>query len=86
MDSQDRRNVQRIIRVLAKDWKCPTWNVIRIIQQEIDRNWEKSMQDQEKKALWDQYFPDGKPTSELYILWLGRAHERGETMPYLFTD
>jgi len=86
MDSHDRRNIQRVIRLLARDWHCPTWRVNLIIQQLIDKNWEISMLYPERKALWNQYFPGGKPTVEEYILWLGRAHERNETMPYLLID
>lgn len=86
MDSHDRRNVQRIIRLLAREWNCPTWRVTHIIQQSIDKSWGIAMLDPERKALWDQYFPDGKPTPEQYILWLGHAHERNETMPYLLVD
>lgn len=61
MDSHDRRNIQRVIRLLARDWHCPTWRVNLIIQQLIDKNWEISMLYPERKALWDQYFPGENP-------------------------
>ena len=86
MDLHDRRNIERVKRWIAKKWNLPLWRVSLIIQGAIDHSWEIAMLDPEKKALWDKYFPDGKPTSDEYILWLGHAYERGETMPYLFED
>lgn len=49
----------------------------------IDESWEKAMSDPEEKALWDKYFPCGKPTPVQYILLLGHAHEKGEEIPLL---
>lgn len=86
MDQHDSRNVQRVFRMLAAEWNCPVWEVERTIQGSIDRGWEKAMGDPEEKALWDKYFPNGKPTPSQYILWLGHAHEDGEDMPYLLGE
>ena len=83
MNLHDKRNVQRVFRAMAADWNCPVGMVKVILQRTIDRNWEKAMLDGEKKALWDKYFPKGKPTPDQYILWLGRAHDKGEDVPYL---
>lgn len=86
MDLHDSFNVQRVFRALAVEWGCPVWMVRQIIQQTIDRSWEKAMSDSKAKALWDKYFPSGKPTPDQYILLLGHAHESGETVPFLFNE
>ena len=86
MDLHDNRNVRRVFRTMAAQWGCPVWMVERIIQQAIDRNWEKAMADPEVSALWGEYLPNGKPTPTEYILRLGHAHERGEDVPYLFLE
>lgn len=86
MDRHDSRNVQRVFRTMAAEWRCPVWMVERIIQQTIDHSWEKAMLDPEAKALWEKYFPNGKPTPDQYILRLGHAHEEGEYMPYLLEE
>lgn len=86
MDLHDSRNVRRVFRTMAEDWGCPVWVVRRTIQQTIDRNWEKAMSDSEAKALWDKYFPSGKPTPNQYILRLGHAHENGENIPFLLNE
>lgn len=86
MDLHDYLNVRRILRLMAKEWNCPVWLVKRTVQQIIDRNWENAQSVPEEKSLWNKYFPDGKPTTQQYILRLGQAHERGEHMPYLFKD
>lgn len=86
MDLHDYRNVRRVLSTVAKDWGCSVRTAKYVLGCCIEKNWEKSRSDLERKALWDQYFPDGKPTPEQYILWMGYAHERGETIPYLFTD
>lgn len=86
MDSHDSRNVRRVLRRLSAEWCCPIWAVERMIQQNIDRSWEKAMSDPEAKALRDKYFPDGKPTPEQYILWLGHAHENRKVVPRLLDD
>lgn len=44
------------------------------------------MSDPDEKALWDKYFPSGKPTPDRYILMLGHAHERGEEIPVLLKE
>lgn len=85
MGLHDSSNVQRVFRAMAREWGCPVWMVKRTIEQSIDRSWEKAMSDPEAKALWDQYFPNGKPTAEQYILRLGRAHETGEQIPFLLS-
>ena len=86
MDLHYSRNVRRVLRGLAAQWGCPVWKAEHIIQQNIDRSWEKAMLDSEAKALWDKFFPDGKPSSEQYILRLGIAHENGEDVPYLLQE
>ena len=86
MDLHDFFNVQRVFQALAEEWGCPVWMVRQIIQQIIDRSWEKVMSDSETKALWDKYFPSGKPTPGQYILRLGQAHENGEDVPFLFSE
>lgn len=83
MDSHERRNVNRVFRTLAREWRCPKWMVELTIQRTIDQIWEKSMYDPETKALLDKYFPNGKPTPEQYILFQGRKYENGEEMPDL---
>lgn len=79
----DSLNVQRVFRTMAAEWKCPVWFVKITVQKHIDESWEMSMHDPEKLARWNQFFPDGKPTAEQYILRLGRAHEKGENVPNL---
>lgn len=86
MDLHDYWNVRRVFRTMASQWNRPVWVVKRTVRQTIDRSWEKAMSNPEEKALWDQYFPNGKPTPVQYILWLGRAHERGEEVPYLLKE
>ena len=83
MDLHDFLNVRRIFRMLAKEWGCPVWVVKLIIRQGIDKSWEEALHDPEHKALWDMYFPGGKPTPGMYILRLGQAHENGEKIPFL---
>ena len=86
MDLHDYLNVRRVLRLMAKKWGCPVWVVKRTVQQIIDRNWENALSDPEEKVLWSKYFPDGKPTTEQYVLRLGHAHERGEDVPFLLKD
>ncbi len=86
MDLHDSRNIRRVLHIMSAEWGQPVWKVKHIIQQAIDQRWEKAMLDPEEKALLDKYFPDGKPTPEQYVLWLGHAHEKGEDMPYLLED
>ena len=81
MDAHERRNVNRVLRTMAREWRCPEWMVRRTIQNAIDQSWESSMQNPEAKAVWCKYFPDGKPTLEEYILFQGRKFENGEEMP-----
>ena len=85
MDLHDFLNVRRIFRMLAKEWGCPVWVVKSIIRQGIDKSWEEALHDPEDKALWEQYFPNGKPTPNEYILRLGHAHEKGEKVPFLLS-
>lgn len=86
MELHDSRNVQRVLRMLGREWGRPVWMVRRMIQESIDYNWEAMQSDPEAKALWEKYFPYGKPTAEQYVGWLGKAHEHGEEMPYLLKD
>lgn len=86
MDSRERRNVNRVFRVLAREWHCPEWMVYTTIQRAIDESWEYAMSDPKAKALWDQYFPNGKPTADQYILFQGRYFENGEDMPDLLSN
>lgn len=86
MDLHDSRNVQRVLRTMARNWGYPVWMVKRIIRNTIDKSWELAQLNPEDKALWDKYFPNGKPTPEQYILHLGHARERGEEVPYLLKD
>lgn len=86
MNIHDFLNVRRVFRRMAAEWGCPVWMVKQTIRQLIDQSWEKAMPDPEEKALWDKYFPNGKPTPDQYILRLGHAHENGETVPYLLKD
>ena len=83
MDSHERRNVNRVFRTMAREWGCPVWMVKLTLQRAIDVSWENAMQDPEAKALWDKYFPNGKPTPDQYILFQGRKFENGEDMPEL---
>ena len=83
MDLHDRANVNRVFRLMSKEWGVPVWKVKQILQEYIDQSGEASAQNPEKRALWNKYFPDGKPTSEQYILRLGHAHETGKQVPYL---
>lgn len=86
MDSHDSRNVQRVLRVLAREWGYPVWMVKGIIQKEIDKSWQAAQLDPKEKVIWITYFPEGKPTAEQYILWLGHGKEKGEVWPYLLKD
>ena len=86
MDKHDRRNVQRVLRTIAVDWRCPVWKVQSTIAASIDRTWNEIQSIPEEKKLWDMYFPGGKPTPEEYILLLGHAYERGEKMPDLLHE
>lgn len=86
MDLHDFLNIRRVLRTMAAQWGCPVWMIKRIIRQTIDQSWEKATSDPEAKALWDKYFPSGKPTPNQYILRLGRAHENGENVPFLFNE
>jgi len=69
--------------MMAREWGCPVWAVKLVIKRGIDQSWEKALHDPEAKALWDTYFPGGKPTANGYILRLGQAYEREEEMPFL---
>ena len=71
---------------MAVRWGCPVWVARRRIQLAIDRSWRLARYDPKEKALWEMYFPAGKPTPDQYVLWLGHAHERGEEMPYLLKE
>lgn len=86
MNAHDRTNVNRVLQHLSREWMQPVWKVIHLIQQSIDRSWEEAMLDADKKALWDRYFPNGKPTPEEYILLLGHAHEENVDIPYLLKE
>ena len=86
MDLHDFFNVQRVFQTMAAEWGCPVWLVKRMIRRVIDQSWEKAMSDPEEKALWDKYFPSGKPTPNQYILRLGHAHENGEDVPFLLGE
>lgn len=86
MNLHDYINVRRVFRVMAAEWKCPVWIVKATIHKIINSCWQQAMSNPEEKALWDKYFPNGKPTPYQYILRLGRAHETGEDMPFLFKD
>ena len=86
MDWHDYRNVRRTLRTIASGWNCPVWAVKRTIRAVINRSWEKAMTAPEEKALWDTWFPNGKPTPEQYILMLGHAYERGEEVPFLLRE
>ena len=86
MDLQDYLNVRRVLRQMAKETDCPVLVLKAGIKNTIDRSWEKAQTSPEEKVLWDHYFPDGKPSPEAYILWLGHAYENGEQVPYLLKD
>lgn len=86
MDLHDFLNVRRTLRMLSDQWNCPVWTVKMIIRRSIRNNWEKAMQNPEEKALWNRYFPNGKPTPEQYILHLGHAYENDETVPFLLKE
>lgn len=86
MDLHDYLNVRRVFRTMASEWKCPVWVVKATIRRMINNCWEKAMSDPDEKALWDKYFPSGKPTPDRYILMLGHAHERGEEIPVLLKE
>lgn len=86
MDLHDSRNVNRVLRGMAREAGCPVWFIKRMISESIEKSWNVAILDPEQKALWDKYFPNGKPTPEEYILHLGHAHEKGEDVPYLLKD
>ena len=86
MDLFDYLNVRRIFRTLAREWKCPVLAVKVTLYGMIDHSWEKAMSDSAEKALWDRYFPNGKPTPGQYVLLLGHAYERGEEVPFLLKE
>lgn len=86
MDFHERTNLNRVLRTISKEMGVPVWMAKRVIQECIDKSWEKALTNPEEKARWDNYFPAGKPTAEDYILLLGRAKENNEFIPYLFSD
>lgn len=86
MDLHDYLNVRRVFRTMASEWKCPVWVVKLTIRRMINHSWEKALANPEEKALWNTYFPNGKPTPDQYILLLGHAHERGEEIPFLLKE
>lgn len=86
MDMHDYLNVRRVFRRLAEEWGCPVWAAKHRLRLSIDHSWEKARHDPEAWVLWAAYFPDGKPTPDQYIAWLGHAYEKGEEMPYLLTE
>ena len=86
MDSQDYTNIQRVLRTTAEELGCPDWLIKHVIQQNIDRSWEAAKSDPEARARWDEYFPNGKPTPEEYILLLGHALEKREEVPNFFCE
>lgn len=86
MGLHDYHNIRRVFRTMAAEWNCPVWMVKRTVRKLIDQSWEKSLSDSNTKALWNTYFPNGKPTPEQYILRLGHAHETGEDIPYLLCE
>ena len=86
MDLHDYLNVRRVFRTMASEWKCPVWVVKATIRRMINNCWEKAMSDPDEKALWDKYFPGGKPTPDQYIFRLGQAHESGEEVPFLLKE
>ena len=86
MDLHDYSNIKRVLRNLSREWRVPTWKVEQIVQEVIDKTWEKAIDDPEHKILLDTYFPTGKPTPQQYILRLGQAHERNEYIPLFLED
>ena len=86
MNLYDFLNVQRVFKMMAEEWKCPVWIVKTIIRRMINQSWESAISIPEEKALWDKYFPKGKPTPSQYILRLGHARETGEEMPFFFKE
>ena len=86
MDLHDYLNVRRVFRTMASEWNCPVWIVKLAIRRMINQCREKAMSNPEEKVLWDEYFPNGKPTPAQYILLLGHAHERGEAMPFFLQE
>lgn len=86
MTAHETRNVRRTLRLLSSRWGYPVWLVERTIQQSIDECWQTAQNDPGEKALWDKYFPNGKPTAQEYILLLGNAHENGQHVPRLLKD
>lgn len=86
MDLHDYSNVKRVLRTMSREWRVPVWKVEQIIQESIDKTWEKALSDPERKNLLDTYFPAGKPTPHQYILRLGQAHEGNEHIPPLMED
>ena len=86
MDLYDVANMRRVLRTMSKEWRVPVWKVEQIIQESIDRTWERAKLNPERQQLLDQYFPNGKPTPFAYILRMGQAHERHEYIPPLMED
>lgn len=76
-------NVRRVFRTMAAEWKCPVWEVKRTIRRTINQSYKMAMLNPMEKALWDKYFPSGKPSPNQYILRLGLAYETGEDFPFL---
>ena len=83
MDLHDYLNVRRVVRNMATEWHCPVWAVKLTIRIAINQSWKMALSDPEEKALWDKYFPKGKPSPVQYILRLGHAYEEGEKIPSL---
>ena len=86
MDLHDFLNLRRVRGLLAMQCGCTVREFKENTQKMIDRNWENAQSVPEERVHWDKYFPDGKPTTEQFILCLGHIHEKGEEMPWFFRE
>ena len=86
MTALEAMNVANVFKIMAAEWGCPVFMVKMTIRERIDESWEKSRSNPKKKALWDKYFPEGKPTPEQYILLIGNSQKKGQTVPMLLAD
>lgn len=86
MTIHDYLNVCRVYRRISAEWGRPVWTVKATIQGMIDRSWEIIQSDPTEKALWDTYFPQGKPATDPFFLLLGHAYKREEEIPYFLKE
>lgn len=67
MKLRDKIRARQTIRTTARRFGISPAQSRADMQQAIDVGWERSQNDPEAKAYWQQLFPAGKPTVEEFI-------------------